>query len=112
MNKRHVFGSLAEGYLLAGRIELTARFAEQTRKFSHQHRRRSGEALALRLLGEITASRNPPEGEKAELSYSQSINVATEHGMRPLVAHRDAHETDFSLEIVIRSHSDQNLSDQ
>jgi hypothetical protein len=44
------------------------------------------EALAVRLLGDIAATHNPPEVEKAKVHYSQSINIAAELGMRPLLA--------------------------
>jgi hypothetical protein len=80
-------GSVAEGYLLAGRLELAAQFAEQTLEWSRRHHGRSGEALAVRLLGDIAATHNPPEVEKAKVHYSQSINIAAELGMRPLLAH-------------------------
>jgi tetratricopeptide (TPR) repeat protein len=83
----HVVGALAEGYLLAGQIELAAQFAEQTREFSHRHHGRSAEALALRVLGDIAASGNLPERKNAQLYYSQSITLATELGMFPLIAH-------------------------
>ena len=43
--------------------------------------------LALRLLGEIAAHRDPPDIEKAEDHYRQALALAEELGMRPLVAH-------------------------
>jgi predicted ATPase/class 3 adenylate cyclase/ribosomal protein L40E len=84
---RRLVGSVGEGYILAGRLELATQFAEQTLESSRRNNGRSGEGLSLRLLGDIVASRNPPEIEKAQVYYSQSIIIATELGMRPLLAH-------------------------
>ena len=84
---RGLFGSVGEGYLSAGRLELAAQFAEHRLESFRRNNGRSGEALALRLLGDIAASRNPPEIEKAQVYYDQSITIATELGMRPLLAH-------------------------
>jgi predicted protein tyrosine phosphatase len=38
-------------------------------------------------LGDIAAHRDPPEVETAETHYQQALALATELGMRPLVAH-------------------------
>ncbi|MBI2080770.1 MAG: hypothetical protein HYT86_03440, partial [candidate division NC10 bacterium] len=48
---------------------------------------RGHEAYALRLLGEIAAHSDPPDAERAEDHYQQSLALAEELGMRPLVAH-------------------------
>jgi hypothetical protein len=48
---------------------------------------RSNQAYALRLLGEIAARRQPPEGNQAEAYYRQALGLAVELGMRPLQAH-------------------------
>ena len=44
-------------------------------------------AWALRLLGDITAHRDPPDLESAEGHYNQALALANEFGMRPLQAH-------------------------
>ena len=45
------------------------------------------QARAWRLLGQIAARAEPPEVEQAESHYHQALALATELGMRPLVAH-------------------------
>ena len=41
----------------------------------------------LRLLGEVTAQRHPPDVPQAEAHYQQALALAEELGMRPLQAH-------------------------
>jgi hypothetical protein len=53
----------------------------QTRKERGHH------AWALRLLGEVTAHREPSAVEPAENYYRQALALAEELGMRPLQAH-------------------------
>jgi tetratricopeptide (TPR) repeat protein len=81
------FGRLAEGYLAAGRIEDAASAAGRAFDLSRQTRERGFEAWARRLLGQVTAQRHPPVIEEAEDHYQQALALATELGMRPLVAH-------------------------
>ena len=51
------------------------------------HQERGHEAYALRLLGEILRTHDPPEVEQAEAHYRQALALAEELGMRPLQAH-------------------------
>jgi tetratricopeptide (TPR) repeat protein len=51
------------------------------------HQERSNQAYALRLLGDIAARRDPPEGEPAVAHYQQALTLADALGMRPLQAH-------------------------
>jgi hypothetical protein len=44
-------------------------------------------AHAIRLLGEIAAHRDPPGVAQAEAHYRDAHALATDLGMRPLVAH-------------------------
>ena len=78
---------LSEGYLRAKRIEDAIRLAGQALDFARDHKLRAHEAWALRTLGEIAAHRDPPDSEKAEVSYRQAMIIAAEIGMRPMVAH-------------------------
>jgi len=78
---------LGEAYLLAGRLEEAYTHAQHTLEFSRTHQERGHEAYALRLLGEVHARHNPPEGETAETHYRQALTLAEELGMRPLQAH-------------------------
>jgi len=62
-------------------------FAGRALDLSRDHKERSYQAWALRLLGEIAAHQDPPEIEPAEHHYRQALTLAEELGMRPLVAH-------------------------
>jgi class 3 adenylate cyclase/tetratricopeptide (TPR) repeat protein len=78
---------LSEGYLLAGRHQDALAMAERALVLARQQSEQGHEAYALRLLGEITARPDPPDGDQAEARYRQALSVAEELGMRPLVAH-------------------------
>jgi tetratricopeptide (TPR) repeat protein len=78
---------LAEGCLLAGRIDEAIREAAHALELARRSKQRGNEAWALRLLGEIAARREPPEFEKADASYREALALAAELGMRPLIAH-------------------------
>jgi tetratricopeptide (TPR) repeat protein len=78
---------LGEAQLLAGRLEEAHALAQGALTHARAHQERSNEAYALRLLGEIAARREPPEGGLAEAHYQQAYALAEELGMRPLVAH-------------------------
>jgi tetratricopeptide (TPR) repeat protein len=78
---------LGETYLLAGNLADATPLADRALALSRDRNERGVEANALRLLGEIAAHRDPVEVETAETHYQQAIALATELGMRPLVAH-------------------------
>ena len=48
---------------------------------------RGYEAYARRLLAELAAHSDPPVIETAHARYAEAFRLATELGMRPLVAH-------------------------
>jgi len=79
--------SLGEAYVLAGRLEEARALAERTLVLVRERQERGNEAYALRLLGEIAARREPPEGEQAGEYYRQALALAEKLGMRPLQAH-------------------------
>jgi hypothetical protein len=79
--------SLGEAQLLAGCLEEAHALAEQALTLARAHQERGHEAYALRLLGDIAARCNPPEGEPAATHYRQALALAEELGMRPLLAH-------------------------
>jgi hypothetical protein len=62
-------------------------FSHRARDLSLKHKERGHQAWALRLLGEVAAHRDPPRVEDAQDPYGQALALATELGMRPLVAH-------------------------
>jgi tetratricopeptide (TPR) repeat protein len=87
VNHSRMIGSLSEAYLLDGRVEDANAMARRALALSRDHQERGNEALALRLLGEIAAHRDPPEVEQAESYYHEARALADELGMRPLLAH-------------------------
>ena len=78
---------LGEGYLLAGRVDDAIAFSQRALDLSVKHKERGHQAWALRLLGEVAAHRNPTRVEDAQDQYGQALALATDLGMRPLVAH-------------------------
>jgi Flp pilus assembly protein TadD len=79
--------SLGEAQVLDGRLEEAHTLDERALALSREHQERGNQAYALRLLGEITAWRDPQEIGPAEASYQQACALADELGMRPHVAH-------------------------
>jgi class 3 adenylate cyclase/tetratricopeptide (TPR) repeat protein len=78
-------GYLGEAYVLAGRLDDALEFAGRALTLSREHGQRGYEAWALRILGEVSACRDPPE--PGDGHYSGALALAEELGMRPLVAH-------------------------
>jgi class 3 adenylate cyclase/tetratricopeptide (TPR) repeat protein len=78
---------LSEAYLLAGRMESALELALRALTLSREHKEQGHEAYALRLLGEITSRRAPPDVEQAENHYRQAMALAEELAMHPLLAH-------------------------
>jgi tetratricopeptide (TPR) repeat protein len=78
---------LSEAHMLAGQIDDAQRVAERALELSHDQKEYGTMAWALRMMGEVASHRDPPETEKAGKQYDQAITLATELGMRPLVAH-------------------------
>jgi tetratricopeptide (TPR) repeat protein len=76
-----------QGYLLAGNLEEARALAQRALVLSRSHRARGNEAWSLRLLGEIARHGHPPDVAPAETHYRQTLALAEELGMRPLVAH-------------------------
>ena len=78
---------LGEVYLLAGRRDDALAQTEQCLALAREHGHRGSEAWALRLLGEIASHGDHPEIPTAEVQYGAAMALASELGMRPLVAH-------------------------
>jgi tetratricopeptide (TPR) repeat protein len=78
---------LGEAQMLAGRLKEAYALTERALALAREHQERGHQAYALRLLGDIAARREPPEGGQASADYSQALTLAEELGMRPLVAH-------------------------
>jgi tetratricopeptide (TPR) repeat protein len=78
---------LGETYLQAGRRMKALDCASRAYRLSLQHNERGNHAYALQLLGEIGSRFDPADGEAAENRYVEALTLATELGMRPLIAH-------------------------
>jgi tetratricopeptide (TPR) repeat protein len=78
---------LGEAYL-ADRLEDARECAGRALTLARERGQRGCEALALRLLGEITAHRDSPA--HAGRHYTDALALAEELGMRPLIAHCQA----------------------
>jgi class 3 adenylate cyclase/tetratricopeptide (TPR) repeat protein len=76
----------AEAYLVLGRIAEAREQGEQAVALARAHQQRGREAWGLKLLGDVHAH-EPAEAEQAGDTYRQALALATELGMRPLVAH-------------------------
>ncbi len=79
-----VLALLAEGYLRAERLDDASRTAGDALALARKHGERGWEALTLRLLGELAVERSPAE---ATGRLQEALTLATELGMRPLLAH-------------------------
>ncbi len=80
-------GRLAEAYLWAGRPDEAMKRARSAVELAKKHRERANEALALRVLAEITAPGDSIAASSARQQYADSLALAEELEMRPLVAH-------------------------
>ena len=77
--------NLGEGLLGAGHVERARAVAQRALDLATAHKERGHQAWALRLLGEISA-RGGAEAQKAADYYRQSLALAEELEMRPLIA--------------------------
>ena len=81
--------NLGEGLLVAGQVERARTLAQRALDLAVAHKERGHQAWALRLLGDIAARGVPGEtgaADNAAAYYAQSLSLADELGMRPLVA--------------------------
>jgi tetratricopeptide (TPR) repeat protein len=79
---------LAEAYALDQRFGDASEQAHHALSLAQAHEERGHEARVRRLLGEIDSQRGRvPEARAAEDHYRGALALATELGMRPLIAH-------------------------
>jgi hypothetical protein len=78
---------LGEARLAAGQRDLARAVAQRALEQAREHTERGNEAWALHLLGAIAAQHDHPDVATAEAHYRAAMTLATELGMRPLVAH-------------------------
>jgi len=77
---------LAEGLLAADQSERARAGAQRAYDLARTHKERGHQAWALRLLGEITARGDSADLDKAMQYHTQSLALADELKMRPLIA--------------------------
>jgi class 3 adenylate cyclase/tetratricopeptide (TPR) repeat protein len=87
VQKARVLEGLAHACLLGGRVNEAERFTDQALALTRQRGERGVQARVLRLLGEIAFRRAADVIEPAAERYRQALALATELGMRPLMAH-------------------------
>jgi class 3 adenylate cyclase/tetratricopeptide (TPR) repeat protein len=75
---------LAEALIGAGRVEMAFPLAVQAFELAQEQRERGHEAYALRLLGEVRATSDAPDLDKAEEHYRRALALAEQLAMRPL----------------------------
>ncbi len=79
--------SLAEACLLSGRRGDAERLASRALDVARARNERGDQAWLLRLFGRIASDHDSPDLTQAQTHYSNALEMATELGMRPLVAH-------------------------
>ena len=78
-------GFLADACLRAGRDADALVHGQQALALARARAERPNEALALHILGEIATKCT--EDERAADYYARALDLATELGMRPVIAH-------------------------
>jgi class 3 adenylate cyclase/DNA-binding winged helix-turn-helix (wHTH) protein/tetratricopeptide (TPR) repeat protein len=78
---------LSAVYLLAGRVDESLQHAGQALDLARAQKVRGEEARALFQLSAVQAHTDPAAVTQAEAHYRQAHTLASELGMRPLVAH-------------------------
>jgi tetratricopeptide (TPR) repeat protein len=77
----------AEIAVLSGRLDEGEQHARQAMSLAVEGETRGTQARIHRLLGEIATLRDPPAEAIAIEQHRKALSLATELGMRPLVAH-------------------------
>jgi tetratricopeptide (TPR) repeat protein len=80
-------GWLARAQLLAGRPVEAWGTASEALDVARRHHERGHEALIKGVIGQIAAEVKPAQLAEAESAYRDGLLIASELGMRPLVAH-------------------------
>ncbi|MGH7354294.1 MAG: AAA family ATPase [Candidatus Rokuibacteriota bacterium] len=79
--------ALVEARLLAGQLDAADDLGQRALTLARQCGSRGFEARLLWLLGRIAAHREHPNTAASEARHREALALATELGMRPLVAH-------------------------
>jgi class 3 adenylate cyclase/tetratricopeptide (TPR) repeat protein len=85
----HAFSlvALGEVHRLAGRGDEALAAGQEALAGAIERKERGVEAAARRLLGDVTSQTEPGAPASAEMQYRQALALASELGMRPLIAH-------------------------
>ena len=83
----HSRALLAEAQMRVGNVVEAERLAGHAVELCRRHHQRGWEAESLRVLAETAAQPNRLAPEKAAAGYRDALALASELGMRPLVAH-------------------------
>jgi tetratricopeptide (TPR) repeat protein len=78
---------LGEAYLYVDRLADASRITSRALALARKRKQRSMQALCHRLEAEVTMRVEPFDPDAAERQYREALVLATELGMRPLVAH-------------------------
>jgi tetratricopeptide (TPR) repeat protein len=78
---------LGEAYLLADQVDNASACADRAMTLARGRGERGNEARTLHLLGEIASHHAGPDLTTAAGHYGAAMSLASELGMRPLVAH-------------------------
>ena len=78
---------LGGALMLEGRLDEALQRAQEANALARRHGERGHEAWSLQMLGAIVSRPDAPDFEKAEAHYRAALGLASELGMRPLVAH-------------------------
>jgi class 3 adenylate cyclase/tetratricopeptide (TPR) repeat protein len=78
---------LSQTCLLGSEAKRATEYAKRGLALARERKERGHEAWIQWVLGEIAAHPDPPDVKSAEDHYRQALAMATELGMRPLVAH-------------------------
>jgi class 3 adenylate cyclase/tetratricopeptide (TPR) repeat protein len=83
----HIQARIGEAALALGALPQARQHAEAALAFSRKQTARGEQAWSLYMLGVITAGQGPDSVADSDEYYGQSLALAEDLGMRPLVAH-------------------------
>jgi class 3 adenylate cyclase/DNA-binding winged helix-turn-helix (wHTH) protein/tetratricopeptide (TPR) repeat protein len=86
MNHSMILCWLSEACLLAGHVDKANASGELALNLAHENKEKGHYAWALRLQGELAAHGVSPDITLASAQYNHAISLASQLGMRPLVA--------------------------
>jgi DNA-binding winged helix-turn-helix (wHTH) protein/tetratricopeptide (TPR) repeat protein len=78
---------LGAGYLHVDRPQDALPLAQEALVLARERQERGVEGYALHLLGALAARSTPPDVAQAETCFQQAMTLASNLGMRPLLAH-------------------------